>query len=593
MRRIGIAILLVSMSHFSTAARAAGPPLDGLGAECRSGQVFITWNEGEADPKARYVVRSSPEPITAANVSSCKALARLAPGSANDWWLNPVTYGAPLEKDPKTGRLPEVPTNGFIIRAGGKPLHPASGLFVHTATADDGERRYYAVTFAAADGKEQLDVSPGINALRGPVSVKAAAPAPIWLGARKDLPRPGAGKGLPLHLALHAKRGRGGMDYLAFGDASLGWREGLPFKFGVRVTPDAVVVVPTDRTWIDRLFPEGTDECQRLTPALHSFWYGYNSHINNAAEMDTGVATNYTERRLLYILRWVQDYYRTDPNRTYCTGSSMGGCGAIVFALHHPEIFAGIRAFVPIVEYHKADNRGDSETRVVKECGPLDRPCSEGMPVWQRLSGTWFVKNAKEDLPFLVISNGRQDKSIPWNKVPDFYRAMNDRRQAFIAAWDNGAHSTAGKEMPEDVKRWGDLKAFHRLALNRSYLAFSNSSANENPGNGDPADGDVVGYMNRWLAFDEPVDTRDRYEVVIRWEGPADKLPVTVDVTPRRRQNFRPQPGAACQAQNLALDTQQRLPQETLTVEPDGLLTVKQFRLTSAKGNRLTISSGR
>ena len=157
-----------------------------------------------------------------------------------------------------------------------------------------------------------------------------------------------------------------------------------------------------------------------------------------------------------------------------------------------------------------------------------------------------------------------------------------------VFKWDNGAHSTAGKDMPEDVKRWGDLKAFHGLALNRSYLAFSNSSANENPGNGDAADGDIVGYMNRWLAFDDPVDTRDKYEVVIRWEGPADKFPVTVDVTPRRRQNFRPDAGAACVAANVALDTQQRLRPQTLTVEPDGLLTVKQFRLTSAKGNRLT-----
>jgi hypothetical protein len=170
---------------------------------------------------------------------------------------------------------------------------------------------------------------------------------------------------------------------------------------------------------------------------------------------------------------------------------------------------------------------------------------------------------------------------------------MNDRRQGIIAAWDNGAHSTAGKEMPEDVKRWGDLKAFHRLALNRSYLAFSNSSANENPGNGDPADGDVVGYMNRWLDFDDPRDQKDKYEVVIRWSGPADKLPVTVDVTPRRRQSFRPEAGASCSAKNVALDSQQCVQEVTLDVEPDGVLTVKQFRLTTMKGNRLTITPAR
>ena len=586
-------IMLFVLSCFSSGTRAAQTPASALQAECRDGQVFMTWSEDQRDANSRYIVRCSAEPITSANVASSKILARLGPGSANDWWLNPETYGAPLEKDPKTGRLPDVVRNGFILRIGGKPLNPDTGLFVHTVTEADGPQLYLAVTYAGADGKEQFDVTLGVNALKNPIRVKVAEPAPTWQGTRKDRPRPGAGKGLPLHLVLHAKRGRGGMDYLAFGDTSLGWRESLPFKFGVRITPDAVVVAPTDRTWIDRLFPEGTDECQRLTPAIHSFWYGYNSHINDPAQMDSGVATNYTERRLLCILRWVQQYYQTDPNRTYCTGSSMGGCGAIDFALRHPEVFAGIRAMVPIVEYHKSDNRGNSETRVVKECGPLDRPCSEGMPVWQRLSGTYFAKNTNEDLPFLVISNGRQDKSIPWNKIPDFYRAMNARRQAVIAAWDNGAHSTAGKDIPADVKRWSDLTAFRRFALNKSYLAFSNSSANENPGNGDATDGDIVGYMNRWLDHDEPTDQKDKYEVVVRWEGPQEKLPVTVDVTPRRRQSFRPQPGTTCMARNVALDTQQCVQEAKLEVEADGLLTVKQFRLTSAKGNKLTISMAR
>jgi dienelactone hydrolase len=569
----------------------AAPAASTLRAENRQGQVFLTWEESRRETDVRYIVRASAQPITAANVSQATILAQSPPGSANDWWLNPETYGAPLEVDPKTGKKPDVPRRGFVLRSGADALDPGSGLFVHTVTADDPAECYYAVTFTSSGGTPQDEVVPGANCLSKPVAQRVADAQPLWQGKAEQAPPPGAGQGRPLHLVLHAKRGRGGMDWLAFGDSSLGWREGLPLKFGVKVTDDAVVVSPTDRTWIDRMFPEGKDECERLTPAIHSFWYGYNSHINGPARMDTGVATDYTERRLLWILRWVQRYYGTDPNRTYCYGSSMGGCGSISFALRHPEVFAAIRAHVPIVEYDKGKG-GDSEVRVIAECGPLDRPCSEGMLLRQRLSGTQFAKSSNADLPFLVITNGRKDGSIPWWKNPDFYRALNDRRQAFLAAWDNGEHGTCGQGLPDDVKRWNDLKRLHRFALNKSYLAFSNCSANDDPGKGDATDGDLVGFMNRWLSYADPIDESGRYEVLIRWEGPADKLPVTVDVTPRRRQQFRPQPGVACAAENVDADTAQQVQRLEATVEATGLFAVTGFRLTSQKGNRLTVTAG-
>ena len=47
--------------------------------------------------------------------------------------------------------------------------------------------------------------------------------------------------------------------------------------------------------------------------------------------------TNYSERRLLFEIDWVKRYLGTDPNRTYCSGSSMGGCGAMSFAFRHAE----------------------------------------------------------------------------------------------------------------------------------------------------------------------------------------------------------------------------------------------------------------
>lgn len=567
----------------------AAPVVTNLKAEARDGQVFLTWDE-PAGWLGRLTVVSSATPLTDANVAQAAVLGHhISPGSANDWWLNPETYGNPLAVDPATGQKPPIPRDGWLLTPGGQRLNPAGGLFVHTLAADEGGPRYYAVLSQDEAGVGNQEVVTGANALAQPVTQQPAPVVPIWQNTGAP-PDPALGKGKPLHLILHAKTGRGGMDWLVFGDRSLGWREGLPFKFGVRITADAVEVSTTDRTWIDRMFPEGLDGCQKLTPAIHSFWYGYNDRIYDPAQMKDGTVVNFTERRLLWILDWVQRTYQTDPNRIYEYGSSMGGCGSISFALRHPELIAGIRAHVPIVAYDKGTG-GDSAMRMVKETGGLEMPTNEGMSAKDRLDGTKFVREHPGDLPFLVIVNGRKDASIPWWKCPDFFRAMRDGRHGMIAAWDNGDHGGCGKDLPPDVKAWNDLRTFHKLiALNLSYPAFSNSSRDENPGNGTPADGDIVGFFGRGFTWEAPVESATKYEVLLRWALEADKLPVTVDVTPRRVQAFKPQPGQQVTATNLAADSGQEVQKLTVTVDEAGRITVPGFRLTSAAGNRLVLT---
>ncbi|MEN6641554.1 MAG: prolyl oligopeptidase family serine peptidase [Armatimonadia bacterium] len=566
----------------ATAALAA-PAVTDLQAQYRNGQVFLTWNETPG-LEGTLVVRMSLEPITAANVAQAAVVAEgLNPRSADDWWLNPETYGNPLEK----GKV-RPPREGFLIAAGGQKLNPDSGLHVHTVGTDEVGSYYYAVTTRDAAGVDDLDVTPGTNALAQPVAQKVEAVEPIWQKTEAPLD-PATTKGMPMHLILHAKTGIGGMEFLAFGDKSLGWREGLPFKFGVRISGDAVIVTPTDRTWIGRMFPEGRDGCQKLTPAIHSFWYGYNSNINKPEKMAEGVATNYTERRVLWIMDWVQKTFQTDPNRIYASGSSMGGCGMMAVAFRHPERFAAIYAHVPIVAYDKGVG-GDSLMRIVAECGDVDKPCSEGMTVRERLDATKFAREHKGDLPFLLIANGRKDMSIPWWKNPDFYRAMRDNRHGFVAAWNEGDHGGCGGALPEDIKRMTNLRSFYNIALNKSYLAFSNSSLDDDPGNGDAANGTPVGYMNRGLWWEEPVDEAGRYEVVVKWTLEAEKLPVTVDVTPRRLQAFRLKPGETVTARNIAVGTGAEVQKETLKVDEDGLLTFKGFKVTAPEGNRLVLS---
>jgi hypothetical protein len=581
-----LVIVLALLLLLSMSAGSAAPLVSNLTAEYRDGQVFLRWDETPG-LQGRLAVRISDKPITAENIAQAAVVADyLNPGSANDWWLNEETYGKPVAVDAATGQKPPVPHEGFIIKAGAGKLNPDSGLHVHTVAEGEPAAAYYAVSTKNETGVENLEVVAGQNSLAQPVSQQVAAVRPIWqTEAAQDLT---VGKGKPMHLVLHAKTGRGTMEYLVFGDKSLGWREGLPFKFGVKVTGDFVMVTPTDRTWIGRMFPEGKDLCQQLTPAIHSFWYGYNDHIFDPAQMAQGTVVNYTERRLLWIMDWVKRTYQTDPNRTYAYGSSMGGCGDIDVCLRHPEIFAAIRAHVPIVAYDKGAG-GDSAMRVVAETGGMDKLTSEGMTVRDRLDGTKFVRESKADLPFLVITNGRQDGSIPWWKNPDFYRAMRDARQGMLAAWDEGEHGTCGAGMPSDVKAFDNMRNFHKLfALNQSYLALSNSSLDNNPGNGDKKDGDLVGFMGRGFTWEPPLDEAGKYEVLIKWILEPEKLPVTVDVTPRRVQGFKLKPGDKVTAVNVEAEGQE-VQRETLVADEAGLVTWKGFKVTSAGGNRMVL----
>ena len=312
--------------------------------------------------------------------------------------------------------------------------------------------------------------------------------------------------------------------------------------------------------------------------------------------MKTGIATDYSQQRLLWLIGWTKRYLKADPNRFYGTGSSMGGCGGMAFTFRHPEIFAAFYASVPIVAYSDGDPKKgralgwhSSAFRVAGVCGPLSMKCSEGMTLEERLDARRFALSHPGDLPYLVIVNGRKDTSIPWHVNPDFYRAMQKTRHGFLAAWNNAIHSRVHKDLPPDIKRAASSRSLMRFALNKSYPAFSNDSDDQDPGNGDSTNGDIVGFMNRWLDWTDPKETPRRYEVLIKWTGDAKTLPVTVDVTPRRVQAFKLQPGETCQAVNTDASGK-ALQRVKITADKHGLFTFPAFRVTSTKGNKMVLT---
>ena len=576
-------------------ADARTPVVTELAAEYRFGQVFLTWQEASVPAGTTFNVYLSSKPIVdAAALAQAQRAGRwIEPQSAEDWTRDKGNYGKGRVKDPKTGDMPPVPDPlGYIIKEGGARLDPSSGLHVHTVGKDEEGNFYYAVT-VVLDGKEDRSIVVGGNALRAPVAQKHEQIRPIWqgegTGAAAD-----SGQGKMLHLQLHAKGNRPACNYIVFGDATHCWREGVPFMFDVVVRADAVLLSPSNTMYVGRSFKRGIAATGGIR-GIWCFWYGCSDKIPEPDDLGNGTPTNYSERRLLFEIDWVKRYLGTDPNRTYCTGSSMGGCGTMSFAFRHPEIFAACFAHVPLIAYNEGDPaKGrdlgwhDNTFRLVSFCGPLALACSDGIPLWQRLDAREFVLSHPEDLPFLIIANGRQDTSIPWHNNPGLYRGLQKMKHGCLIAWNDGIHPGVSKLLPPDFNDWSTTRLL-RFALNKSFPAFSNSSRNDDPGHGDNNDGDIEGYMNRGLNWTDPAETANRYELLVTYDLDADHLPLTVDVTPRRCQAFKVPAGQTCSAVNV--DAEGRTIQ-TMQLQADrfGLITFPAFRLTQREGNRLILT---
>jgi hypothetical protein len=565
--------LLALVAMFGTAEAAM--PVSELNATARDGQVFLTWKEAETPAGTTFNVYVSRHAI--ARVTSAERVGHhIERHSARDWWADPASFD-------KT-KAPGEPV-GFLLRSDGQRLDPAGGLFVHTVGKDAPGKLYFAVTSTAPGGKEDTLLATGANALRQGINASPGEIRPIWQRAGKPAPS-GTGKGKSLWLDLHAKGGVvHDMEYLFFGDASMGWREGLAVKFSVRVDGQTVVVRPTDRVWIGRPHNEAADGG---SPAIWSFWYGYNSKIYDRQLMGEGVPTNYTERRNLWILQWVRQYYQVDPAQWSCSGSSMGGCGTISFGLHHPELFAALHAHVPIAAYTYLGSGNLSAHRLEPACwtGPIaaDLKTDEGVSLLERMNSTKFVREAPGDLPPLFLVNGRQDGSIPWMNNPSFYRALDAAHQGFAVYWDNGTHATCGKDAPADVKAW--TKRIRRFRLDESFPAFSKTSTNRDPGNGRPDNGDVIGWMNRGMDWKEIEDSPGRYAITIVADYPGIEYPVRTDVTLRRVQRFKTAP-----AEKLTVRVGDGRP-ASIAADAHGRITIPGVVIPSSTGVRIAVGHG-
>jgi hypothetical protein len=200
-----------------------------------------------------------------------------------------------------------------------------------------------------------------------------------------------------------------------------------------------------------------------------------------------------------------------------------------------------------------------------------------------------FVKSHPADLPFIGWCCGRRDGFATWKEQIDMVQALTEAKHGFAFAWNDGTHSSGSYPMREVNKYY----PWHLFARNVSYPAFGNSSINANMGNGDPKDGDIgnvdkkkgpqeVFGINLGFKWEGVVDEAGKWSTQISNE--LCKADMTVDVTPRRCQQFKPKAGEGLKWTSSTGGS------GTVKADANGLVTVEKLVIKPGAPTTLTIS---
>ena len=521
-------VVLAAVLTLGPAIAGADVGVTGIQAVHRHGQTFVTWKdvaEGEAGAPFRYALYRSDRPITPDNLAQAELCYRgVLHNSAK-------LYGSAFNRKDRLD--PAKPYS--VLEHGGQPLPPWSGLAVHTVRRPG--RAYYAVVTTDEKLTPLGGVAPGRSATTEPVDEKPGPIQPIKLYDSKERRGPYVGStsitgraGLPLHVTLHGSQSGGGGAgeygdyYLYFGTPQMGYRDGLPGVFSVTESrgqgENRLVLRPRDALE----HPGGLR-------ALETYWFGSWCVPQGAAHAEPRVYA-FTENQLLWMTAWAVRHYGADPDRVTMGGASSGAVGSLNVGFRHPELFAAV---------YPSAGRVRRVPAVALE-GKLAREHSavlaDGKTLYyERVDGPRFAAQHPDDLPFLGWACGRRDGYATWQEHIDMVKALTAARHGFAFAWNNGNHGGGGAAM-QAITQYYPAEKFAR---NRSYPAFANSSLDNNLGNGDPQDGDLEGGINLGFDWKSVVDTAQRWSV--RLTNDRARAELTVDITPRRCQQFKPRPG--------------------------------------------------
>lgn len=311
-----------------------------------------------------------------------------------------------------------------------------------------------------------------------------------------------------------------------------------------------------ERSWTDHVVLLPDDNTEGIG---HTGWFGYHDRAPEPPKRDS-VVVPYTQRRLVYTIRFVVEEFGCDPHRVWACGGSMGGGGALLLAMHHPEWIAGAYATKPPI-----DLRACPALRSMAEklFGPREwqlRVEGTQTSVWLWTSLPWLLARRSPWQPWLQIRHGRMDAIVPFMQYftslsppgRSFWQMLEHDPPPGVFVWDLSGH-----EGGDPIGTWrSDFNALSTglVRKDKPVMAFFDPSlghlgvpkrlgkwkTQQTPQRHPRG---VVNAFCRWDP-DTIVDRPDRFEVRLWLSGEGaewQRCPVeemTYTVSPRWTRNF-------------------------------------------------------
>jgi hypothetical protein len=610
-----------------------------LNALHRSGQTFLTWPERADLAGEHYRLYRHTQPITAGNLSQATRLYEVPEGTAR--------FYANRYLDGETWRYRYL--ERYVIEDGGAALAAGTGLLVWTLAAQDfggasSGAGYYAVTVVPAGGAEAL-----LGATGAPLAESVAAPRPVeaaanlgqgghlyiqYMDLRAWNPTFHAPNELNAYYGLDpsdpaiAGAIQYAYDYVVYEPRAELCGGSLPARapafinlHGWAGNTYGPVTEHPDPWWCSyAIYPVDQGE---------TWYFGFARHHDYRAGGEPAAGDeimNYTEQR---ILRMVYDLMQAPPGpavdaeRLYIYGHSMGASGVLAFALRYPNVFAAAYCSEPMTNYATSGDGGGTDWRtdvspkwgaralnlLVEISAPggwaahLARYNGRGVWDWQNHQANLQSRQGDEMVPF-GIGHGRADTVIEWaTQGRPAYVALNASRRAWGGMITDDEHnwlSFAG--LPPSLGASSSAGPFAdlRAVRSESVPGLSNTSTNlplPPPDSGPPGGYNLgIRWSSSWDPWDgAPVDTVARYQIslcAVRAD-PDDNAcgtgaALTVDVTPRRLQQFRVTASARYTWENRRVSDSALVASGSVAADTYGLVTVAGFAV-SPGGNRLIL----
>lgn len=569
----------------AAAARKAFPAVRQVRAWHLDGQTFLTWLQPEPGlDRETATIRDLREARAAGGPEIryriYRSADRIAPGTLEKASLLDEVDGFTAWNGEFHGIYPkpEDPVLRYVVRDGGDPLRPGTGIYVHRA-ADTGSF-WYAVS-VARDGEEDFACLRAAGCVAGPVAEQPGPGHPVL----QRIERPES--------FLYV-RGPTIQYYVRWESPPECNLPSRPFDYLVGIPPesrDPAALCIALHCWGGSLrggygWWYGAREGALLVATNqipYDWWACYHEHLHTLKPFSQGVVRSYSPKRVWSFVEWMHRKWSIDRSRTFMGGNSMGGSGVSHWIRYGDRIAYGISWVGVHIPRESPHFRGSYENVVGK--AEWNLPHESGQPVFDYLDGArWLREHPGSETAFLAYANGKNDGGIGWKQAVDFTRALQETRRPHLFVWGQGGHGQRAW-FPTATGGGDNVRDPLDIRLDRSLPAFTRCSLDDDPGDGDPADGDPEGQINKYPRWDPGgvVDRERRYSIEVYLIEGAPRTEATVDITPRRCRMFRPAPGEEVDWSLLPAGGGPPVAGGSTTADALGLITVSRVPLTTEK----------